>query len=85
MTRLGVKYEGGIQNAVYWAIYQQLDYAEVRVLGDVAGGHQPNHERDRFWIAHLIALDCLEWDSDAGVISITTKGRDGLAFHRSTC
>lgn len=67
-------------NVSYW-LGNKLTPEEVRVLLRVKRDRQPFFQ-DRFEIAHLIALECLEADVEKCTLAITKKGLEGLEFFK---
>ena len=68
-------------NLAYW-LSHKLEPEEVRVLRRVKEDRQGFFE-ERFEVAHLIALECVEADLDAGTLRITEKGLEGLEFFKN--
>jgi len=67
-------------NLGYW-LTNRLSPEEVRALRRVKEDRQGFFE-ERFEVAHLIALECVEADLDACTLKITEKGLEGLEFFK---
>jgi hypothetical protein len=64
------------ENILHWVL-NPLDPKEVTILKDLRDRNAQPH--DRFWTAHLIACECLSWDEESQLCTVTEKGLEGLA------
>ena len=77
--------EVNAHNMAYW-IANPMGPEELYVLKTVKSGGEFGSYRQRkkyqFYIAFLIAEECLDWNEDTGALSITEKGEDALDFFK---
>lgn len=69
-----------MNNPIYW-IMNPLDSEEISVLKSVKNGHQAFFG-NRFTVAYLISLKCVEPDYKNHNLNITEKGEDALLFFK---
>lgn len=66
-------------NVAYWLCHP-LDPNYIRVLERVRDGVQPFHN-NRFEVAYLISLECVEADCENKTLAITEKGEEAIEFY----
>ena len=67
------------ENLAYW-LSHPLEDEDILVLRSVKSGNQARVRRPeyQFTVAYLIAEECIDWNEEDDILTITGKGEDAL-------